>query len=99
MKNIIFLMAMVCLLAGCGENTVMKVKTEADVTAKQALPVKVETGRTPLLIKIADKPALLLLAIVAIATVSAAFAAWRAAESTKRTAKELLEIFKTNLKK
>jgi len=75
-------MAMTCLLAGCASKgpTGMKLKTEAEVTSKQGLPVKVMSyDEKPLSIKIApDKTAVIAViisSIAAVATVTAAIVA------------------------
>jgi hypothetical protein len=106
MKNIIFLVATVCLLAGCADKgqTLMKIKTEANVTSEQGLPVKImPQDEKPLLIKIVpDEIAVIALvaSLVAVcATTFAAIAAWRAAVSTKRVAEKQLKSLKANLKK
>ncbi|MDD5064143.1 MAG: hypothetical protein PHQ35_05210 [Phycisphaerae bacterium] len=106
MKNIILLMVMACLLSGCAGKgqTLMNIKTEADVTAKQPLPVKVMPhDEKPLQIQIVPDEiivgAVIASLIAVVATIFAAIAAWRAADSAKRAAKELSKILKTNLKK
>jgi len=106
MKNTIFLVAMACLLAGCAGKgqTLMKIKTEANVTSEQGLLVKVmPNDDKPLPIKIVPDEivvgAFVASLIAVCATTFAAIAAWRAADSTKRAAKEQLKILKTNLKK
>jgi DNA-binding FadR family transcriptional regulator len=106
MKNTIFLVAVACLLAGCtGKGpAVMKLKTEAEVTSKQGLPVKVmPNDEKPLSIKIVPDEivvgAFVASLIAVVATSFAAIAAWRAADSAKRAAKELLKILKASSKK
>jgi len=106
MKKTFFLVAMFFLFAGCAGKgpTAMKLKTEAEVTSKQGLPVKVMPyGEKPLPIKIAPDGivvgAFVAALIAVVATSLAAIAAWRAADSAKRAAKEHMEILKTNLKK
>lgn len=103
MKNIILLMVTACLLSGCGEkgSSVMKIKTDADVTAKQPLPVKVMPhDERPLQVQIVlDKITIGAFLIATAAATFAAIAAWRAADSAKRAAKEHMKILKRNLKK
>jgi ABC-type lipoprotein release transport system permease subunit len=106
MKNTIFLVAMACLLAGCAGKgqTLMKIKTEANVTSEEGLPVKIRAqDEKPLPIKIVPDEivigAFAACLIAVCATSLAAIAAWRAADSAKRAAEEQLKILKKNLKK
>lgn len=92
MKNTIFLMVMACLLAGCAGKgpTTMKLKTEAEVTSEQGLPVKIKAqDEKPLPIKMIVPNEIVIGAFVAsliavIATSFAAIAAWRAAYNTRK---------------
>ncbi len=107
MKNTIFLVVVACLLAGCAGKgqTGMKLKTEAEVTSVQGLPVKVmsyDEKPLPIRMVVPNEIAIgaLIISLIAVVAASlAAIAAWRAADSTKRAAKDLLKIFKANLKK
>ncbi|MFZ0034939.1 MAG: hypothetical protein WAK60_08150 [Sedimentisphaerales bacterium] len=96
MKNIIFLVSMACLLAGCAGKgqTLMKIKTESNVTSEQGLPVKImPQDEKPLPIKIVpDKVAVgaFVASLIAVcATTFAAIAAWRAAYNTKKALEKI----------
>lgn len=96
MKNTIFLVAMACLLAGCSGKgqTLMKIKTEANVTSEQGLPVKVMPyDEKPLPIKIVPDEivvgAFVASLIAVVATSLAAIAAWRAAYNTKKVLEKI----------
>ena len=101
MKNTIFLMAMACLLASCAGKgpTTMKLKTEAEVTSKQGLPVKVMPyDDKPLPIKIVPDEiaikALVASLIAACATVAAAIVAAITACFARKSAKAAAESAK-----
>ncbi len=96
MKNTIFLVAAACLLAGCAGKgpTTMKLKTEANVTSEQGLPVKVMSqDEEPLPIKIVPDEiaigAFVASLIAVVATSLAAIAAWCAAYNTRKTLEEI----------
>jgi ABC-type lipoprotein release transport system permease subunit len=87
MKNAIFLVTMACLLSGCAGE--VKIKTEANVTSEQGLPVKVMSyDEKPLPIKIVPDEivvwAFVASLIAVVATTFAAIAAWRAAYNIKK---------------
>jgi hypothetical protein len=97
MKNTIFLVAMACLFTGCAGkgSTGMKIKTEANVTSEQGLPVKIETqDEKPLPVKMIVPDEIVIVAFVACliavcATAFAAIAAWRAAYNTKKALEKI----------
>jgi hypothetical protein len=96
MRNTIFLVAMTCLLTGCaGKERAVKIKTEANVTSEQGLPVKVEVQDEkplPIQMVVPDKIAVgafVAFLIVVIATSLAAIAAWRTAYNTKKALEEI----------
>ena len=96
MKNIILLMVMACLLAGCAGKgqALMNIKTEANVTSEQGLPVKVmPQDEKPLPIKIVPDEivvwAFVASLIAVVATTIAAIAAWRAAYNTKKALEKI----------
>jgi ABC-type lipoprotein release transport system permease subunit len=96
MKNTIFLMVMACMLTGCAGKvpTEMNLKTEAEVTSEQGLPVKVMPyDEKPLPIKIVpDEIAVIALVaslIAVAATTFTAIAAWRAAYNAKKALEKI----------
>jgi ABC-type lipoprotein release transport system permease subunit len=96
MKNTIFLMVLACLLAGCAGKgpTAMKIKTEAELTSEQGLPVKVKAqDEKPLPIKIVPDEiavgAVVAFLIAVVVTSLAAIAAWRAAYNTRKVLEKI----------
>jgi hypothetical protein len=97
MKNAIFIMVLACLLAGCAGKgpTAMKLRTEANVTSEQGLPVKIEAqDEKPLPIKMVVPDEVAVGAFVAsfiavIVTSLAAIAAWRAAYNIRKALEEI----------
>jgi type IV pilus biogenesis protein CpaD/CtpE len=96
MKKTIFLVAMACLLVGCAGKgqTLMKIKTEANVTSEQGLPVKImPQDEKPLPIKIVPDEiavgAFVASLIAVCATTFAAIAAWRATYNTKKALEKI----------
>jgi ABC-type antimicrobial peptide transport system permease subunit len=104
MKNIIFLMVMACLLAGCTGNTKPDFKVAVQGGEKQTQPLRITTesdmpvvvkaqGNEALPIKIVpDKiviGAFVASLVAVIATCLAAIAAWRAAYNAKKALEEI----------
>lgn len=96
MRNVIFLVVAACLLAGCGEKgpTVMKIKTEAEITSKQALPVEIKAqDKEPLPIKITPDEIVIrafIASLIAVcATTLTAIAAWRAAYNARKALEKM----------
>jgi uncharacterized lipoprotein YajG len=98
MKNTIFLVVTACLLTGCSskEPTTMKIKTEAEVTSKDGLLVKVmPQSEKPLPIAIApNKTSVVAFVAFLIAVVATAFAAIAACWAAYNTKKVLEKIRK-----